>query len=112
MLDKGTHTPFNALPVNPTDGPPAELKRGREEIDHDQSAITRAGDRGALLGGVKSHEEAQVEHAEPHEEAGPDQGPAAAQCVGEEGDEDGAGTHLDDAVDSRGEERLGVAGDA
>lgn len=95
--------------VYPAHRTPPELKRRGVEIHHHQCAVAGSWDRGARHGRVEAAVKTEVEHAETHEVAGPDEGPAAAEGVGEEEDEDGAGTHLDDAVDARGEEGLGVA---
>ncbi len=53
---------------------------------------------------IEAHVEAQVEHAEPHEERGPYELPPTTQRVGEEGDEETAGDHLDDSADAGREE--------
>ncbi|KAI6915325.1 hypothetical protein KC318_g45 [Hortaea werneckii] len=56
--------------------------------------------------------QAEVEHHDCHHGSGPDEGQFAAESVDEEDEEEEAGDHLDDAVDARGEEGVGVAGDA
>ncbi|KAI7028375.1 hypothetical protein KC355_g44 [Hortaea werneckii] len=98
--------------VDPTYGTPAELESSREEVNSNEGDVAGPTDRRAILGRTKADVEAEVEHHDCHHGSGPDEGQFAAESVDEEDEEEEAGDHLDDAVDARGEEGVGVAGDA
>lgn len=89
--------------VDPADRAPAELERRSEEVNHDKRGPSCRGHR-AFRRWVEADVEAEIEHENEHGVAGPYEGPPAAKGVGKEGDEDGAATHLDDSVDSSGQE--------
>lgn len=86
------------------------MEGGGEEVDGHESDI--AGGTDGAAGDV--HEagvEAQVEHAEEHDDAGADEGPAAAHCIGDEEHEAGDRDRPHHAVDAGGQEGGGVAGE-
>lgn len=96
--------------VDPAHGAPAELEEGCEEEDHDDGDVAGCGDAWGwlacddCLGRVEAYVEADVEHGGSLGDGSPEKGFAAAQGVGDEEEEDRAGGHLHDPVDTGGEE--------
>lgn len=98
--------------VNPAYGTPAELESSCKQINSNKGDVPGSADRRAIFGRTKADVETEVEHHDRHHGSGPDEGEFAAEGVDEEDEEEEAGDHLDYAVDARGEEGVGVAGDA
>lgn len=90
--------------VDPAAWSPSELEEGGEQEDAHERKV--AGGRHGLAdhGRGDAHVDAHVEHGCALGDRGPEQGAAAAEGVGGEEEEGGAGDHFDDAVDAGGEE--------
>lgn len=98
--------------VDPAHRTPAELESSCEEVNGNEGDVAGSTDRRTIFGRTEADVETEVEHHDCHHGSGPDEGEFAAEGVDEEDEKEKAGDHLNDAVDARGEEGVGVAGDA
>ena len=98
--------------IDPAYRTPSELEGRCEQVDGNKCHISGSANLAALRWRVKPDVEAQVEHHDSHDDAGPHEALLAAKGVGEEYEEEAARDHFDDAVDAGGEEGVGVAGNA
>ena len=98
--------------IDPAHGVPAELEEAREQGHAHQRHIPGGRDRVARGGRVDAHVQADVEHGGVLGDRGPQQRAAAAERVGGEEQERGAGGDFDDAVDARREQVRGCPLDA
>lgn len=90
--------------VNPAHRSPAELEGRGKEVHCHEGHVSGRRDGSTWNGRVEADIKADVKHADEHGEGGPDERQAPTQRVGKEGNEDGAGAHLDYAVNPGGEE--------
>lgn len=97
--------------IYPAHRAPSKLKRCGKQIDKHQGASSCVRDGLALDWRIESDVKPKVEHAEPHEEGGPDEGPSPTKVIREKCDEDGAGGELYDAVHTGCEKTVLIAGD-
>ena len=90
--------------VDPADGSPTELEEQGEEEDADESEVSRWGYVLAFDRRVDAHVDTDVEHGHTLGDGGPEERAAATERVGGEDEETETTEHLDDTVDSSGEE--------
>jgi hypothetical protein len=89
---------------NPTTRPPPKLEEPRKQEYASESEVSDGRDGLVWLRGVEAHVEADDEHGAALGDGGPEEGFAAAERVGGEEEEGGAGYHFYDAVDAGCEE--------
>lgn len=89
---------------DPTTWTPTELEESSEEKDTCQCEVTDGWYGGSFDGWVEADIETDYEHGATLSNGGPEKGSAAAERVGCEEEEGGAGYHFDDAVDTGCEE--------
>ena len=85
------------------------LESRSEKVYHHKRGVPGRRYGSSFLWRVKPHVETEIKHAEPHEEARPNEAPFASKCVGKESDEDGTACHLDNAINSRCKQTLCIA---
>ena len=90
--------------VDPANGTPAELEETGEEEDANESKVTSTRDISGTLWRIKAHVETDVEHGKTLGNRGPEKRAAATKGVSSEDQEGETGNHLDDTVDTGGEE--------
>lgn len=83
---------------------PAPLEEGSEEVDADEREVAGRNDGLALLGRRDAHEETDIQHRQAHGNRCPEERLATPERVGCEDQEQTAHDHLDDTVDTSGEE--------
>jgi hypothetical protein len=83
---------------------PAPLEEGREEVDANKCDIAGRADRCVRLRRSDAHEETDVQHRQTHGNRSPEERPATSKGVGCEDQEQTAHDHLDNAVNTGGEE--------
>lgn len=90
--------------IDPTNRSPPKLEKGCEQKDHDNSNITSRRHRDTYLRGVEAYVEADVKHRSSLGDGGPEKRFTTTQGIGNEEEENRAGNHLHDPVDTGGEE--------
>ena len=83
---------------------PAPLEEGREEVDANKCNIAGGADRLACLRRSDAHEDTDVHHRHTHGDRSPEERLATSEGVGCEDQEEAAHDHLNDAVNTGGEE--------
>ena len=96
----------NLRHIDPAHGAPTKLEEAGVEENADKRKVTGSRYGLALNRWVNAHVETNVEHGETLGDRSPKERTAATKRVSSEDEESKAANHLDDAVDSSGEELI------